>query len=275
MPSVNRFSWAETHLSGALISAGLIDGVTYVAKFGRNLDCDSAATEVIHSLGGGINYIDAASGGSGAQVHDLASTSDNDGAGTEAGAATVRVFGLDANYDFIQEDVTLNGLTDATTTNSYIDIYRMRVLTTGSYNTNIGTISATADTDGTVTAEIPADRGSTERAVMTCPRNSYALVVAAYASTLKGSAAAGVDISLRVRSATDGTVSIYNETAMHTANQPSEGQIFAVPAIVPEKATVYLAASVSADNVLITGGFEMLFLDKDAWDGWAARPLLY
>lgn len=88
-----------------------------------------------------------------AVVLGIASSSANDtAAGT--GARTVRVTGLDANYNFQQEDVTLNGTTKVNTVGTYLRVNKVEVLTAGSGGVNAGDIYA-ADTSDTFTAGVP------------------------------------------------------------------------------------------------------------------------
>ncbi len=88
-----------------------------------------------------------------ARVHDIASSSANDSS-TGTGMRTLRIYGLDANWLEVTEDITLNGTTNVSTVNSYVRINKMKGLTWGSSLENEGDITATAQVDGTVTARI-------------------------------------------------------------------------------------------------------------------------
>jgi hypothetical protein len=89
---------------------------------------------------------------SSASVLKISSSSASDtSAGT--GARTVQIQGLDANYEAVSETVSLNGQTEVNTTNSYIRVNKMIVLTAGTGGTSVGNIYAGT---GTVTAGVPA-----------------------------------------------------------------------------------------------------------------------
>jgi hypothetical protein len=116
-----------------------------------------------------------------AQTHQIISTSDadSDTGGTVAqgaGARTIRVFGLET-WDSIEsaEDIIMDGTAtggnSVDTVSSYVIIHRMIVLTTGSVGpfSNVGTISAIANSDGTTTAQILAIKGQTQMAIMGVP----------------------------------------------------------------------------------------------------------
>lgn len=88
-----------------------------------------------------------------AVVLGIASSSANDAA-AGTGARTVRVTGLDANYNLLQETVTLNGQTKVVTAGTYLRVNKLEVLTAGSGGVNAGDVYA-ADTSDTFTAGVP------------------------------------------------------------------------------------------------------------------------
>lgn len=128
------------------IARGLYKGVTHVTKFGRNPDI-GGAPETIWMHGGIYTYLTTAST---LFIHS-AVTSDS-AAGT--GARTVTIQGLDANFNFIEETVTVNS--DVATTASFLRVYRAFIATAGSSTTNEGTliISTLVNGGGTVLADI-------------------------------------------------------------------------------------------------------------------------
>lgn len=74
---------------------------------------------------------------------------------TGNGARTVRVEGLDANYDEITEDVILNGTAVVDTLKLFLRTHRMYVLTAGTTTWNEGVIYATDTGDTYTTPGIP------------------------------------------------------------------------------------------------------------------------
>lgn len=90
---------------------------------------------------------------------------------TSTGASIVHVKGLDANMLAQDEFIVTNGQTNVPTVNTYYRINRMHLDGANGRVANIGNITATADTDGTVSAQISAGRGQTLMAIDTIPSN--------------------------------------------------------------------------------------------------------
>lgn len=136
-----------------------------------------------------------------ARLHAIVSSStSDDGNPAGVGARTLRIYGLktwDSNES--SEDITLDGTTPVNTANSYVIIHRMKVLTMGASGPNVGTISATAATDGTVTAIILPGEGQTEMAIYGVPSTKIALLHMWYAQIDKAAVApTACDFELRV-----------------------------------------------------------------------------
>jgi len=121
-----------------------------IFKFGFNPDIDDAL-ETVWAEGGLYSYLSAAT------ILKVSSSSTADDEGS-TGAETVQLYGLDADYNEINEIVTLDGQTAVDTVNEFLRINRMVVRSAGSGGTNAGVIYAGT---GTVTAGVPANKYAT------------------------------------------------------------------------------------------------------------------
>lgn len=128
------------------VSRGQIPGHYGLFKFGNNATIGDSL-ETIWAEGGLYSYLTAAT-----VLKVSSSSTDDTSAGT--GARTVQLYGLDADYNEINELVTLNGQTAVNTTQSFLRINRMVVRSAGSGGVNAGVIYAGT---GTVTTGVPAN----------------------------------------------------------------------------------------------------------------------
>ena len=136
-------------------------------KFGYNPDINGTE-ETIWSQGGIYSYPVSA-----AQLYVSSSSTADTNGGT--GANSVKIIGLDADYNEVEEDITLTGQTQKITQTSWLRVYRMYITLAGSGGAAAGSIylantGATAGVPtGTVYASILLGAGQTEMAVYTVP----------------------------------------------------------------------------------------------------------
>jgi hypothetical protein len=111
----------------------------------------------------------------------------------------VYIEGLDANGYIASETVTMNGVANVATSRTYTMIHRMTVATAGSGATNAGDITATADTDATVTCIIKAGYGTCLLAVYKVPSNYTAFLLDVHANMTCSTSGAYVDVHLMTK----------------------------------------------------------------------------
>lgn len=143
-----------------------------VNKFGRNNDIDTASPEDIWAGGGTRVFL------SSAETIEVVSDDVND-TSDGTGARTVQLQGLDSNYKFIEETITLNGTSVVTSTKSYLRVYRSYVVTAGSSGSNEGTITfdPTSSGSGSRQALIELGDGQTLISHFTVPAGYTAYMV--------------------------------------------------------------------------------------------------
>ena len=241
------------------ISRGVIPGTTAVNKFGRNVDIDSGTDEDIWDGGG--TWVAPTQ----ARTHQIASTSaSDDGSPAGVGARTIRVYGLTSwDTDEVSEDITLNGTTNVATANQYVIIHRMKVLTKGATNVNVGNITATADTDATVTAQINAGEGQTQMAVYGVPSTKIAYMVNFYGSILRNVSTSG---NLAVYANPEPDTELTNFLVKHTIGINSTGSTEVLHTYSPFNrydgpCVLKLRAGVGANNCDVSAGFDLILVD--------------
>jgi hypothetical protein len=132
-----------------------------------------------------------------AQTVSLVSTSVLDtSAGT--GARSVRLYGLNQNYELIEETVTLNGTTPVISTSQFIRIYFMEIILVGSTSSNQGDIRATQTTSSILLQIMRATGNRSRAACYTIPAATTGYVV-------------GFDAALSLSTAVAGRVAVWTK----------------------------------------------------------------
>jgi hypothetical protein len=248
------------------VSRGNVPGISAVNKFGRNIEVDSGVTADIWDGGhtGDESLIWVAP--TQARTHTIASDSASDTDGG-AGARRLKVFGLsDWDTAEINEEIVMNTGSPPVTANSYVIIHRMQVLTKGATSVNVGTITATATGDATVTAKIRPNEGQTQMVVYGLPSTQTLYVGRLYGNVNKAGGATGlIDVSLRANP--EPQDELLNFLVKHTFGLQTVGtsaltinyytpKIFAGPAIIK------IQAISGTDNMDISAGFDGILVNN-------------
>lgn len=232
---------------GTEVSLGNIPGVSAFKKFGKTDNVDSGVSTVIWdgANGGTVDYTAPTA----ARIHSVVSTSAADDI-TGTGLRTVRIFGLDGSNNLIQEDLDLDGTVAVNTVNSYTFIYRMQGVVAGSDEVNQGDITATAATDGTISAIISADKGQTLMAIYRVPAGKK-LLVTGYYSTLgrntPSSARCNVELIEIINSTTAPTLNIKHSAGLFVDAGQTD-VVFKNPYVFEALSTIYVRAVDCTDN---------------------------
>ena len=249
--SGDTFSWAIN------ISAGNVDGVSYIEKFGMNTDVD-ANKETIWDAGGIYTYISTA--------ETVAVTSSNTGAdnATGTGARTVEVQGLNSAYAVVTETLTVGG---STGTQAFLRVFRAKVITAGSSGVNEGTISITSSSTTTKLAEIGVDgsgasaagRGQTFMAMYTIPAGKTGYLTQWTVGAGKQNTDAVAFILSRDASITD---SAFNSKDIITVSATTFAKGYTIPLQFTEKTDIEVRAYSTTNNSLVSSTFNLILYDN-------------
>ncbi len=231
------------------VAVGEVRGHSSINKFGENADVDSAAAEDIWDGGGLWNEPSAS------QVYTITSTAAAD-ASDSTGARTLEIFGLDSAGALQNETVSLSGTVTITAANSYQMIHRMVVRTAGSGGANAGTITANANTDGNVTAQIGVGNNQTLMAIYKIPAGSDGCLVSFYASIYKTDLTGAADVFIYAKP--DGEVWQVKQNSGLVATTGSYQHFYKVPNCFEPLTLIRMNADVSADNTIISAGFDIV-----------------
>lgn len=242
------------------VAKGTVPGHSVWHKFGRNEEIDTANDADVWDRGrvadAGYIYTYPTT----ARVHNLASTSANDAYPSGNGARRVQIIGLDINFDEQSEIVNLNGNNNVPTVYSYTRIFRMIVIAAGSSGANAGNITATAQVDGGVSAQISIGNNQTLMAIFTIPNGKTGYMLKYYISINKRTL---VDADLFLLERPENQVfQVKHVLGGHGQGGTPYTHNFQIPRRLEAKTDIRLRASVSANDADVSGGFEVLLVDN-------------
>ena len=179
----------------------------------------------------------------GSSVVTVVSTSSSD-------TTTVTLEGLDANYDFQNETITLTGTVAATGTKSFHRVNRAYMSGT---DTNVGTIIVKNATP-TVITEIKAERGQSLQAFYTVPANCTGFLNTVQLTSSKNQA---VEMSMFARPF-GGAFRVVGGVFLFQSDHTIE---YATPIKLTEKTDIDIRA-IGGANGVISASFDMMIVDN-------------
>jgi len=231
-------------------------------KFGFNADVDDAL-ETVWSKGGLYAYLSSAT------ALYISSSSTNDTvAGT--GARTVKVSGLDSDYDEVSVTVNMNGQSGVSL-GTFTRVNRIEVLTAGSGGANAGNLhvgseaSPTVGEPATTYAYVTAGDNQTLMALWTVPRNYTAYVTQTDITVATTQNNKYCTVSLVARP----FGGVFNVKDRFVKAESSVNQTYNFPLKFEEKTDIEFRAigdSAGAD-IAISAGIDILYILNDLYKG--------
>jgi hypothetical protein len=224
--------------------------------FGYNQDLDTAE-ESVWPDGGKVPH-----GQSPAQL--LVSSTSTDDAGAGIGARTIRIDGVNANYDEIFEIVTLSGQTAVTTTNTFAAVNNVTVLTVGSAGHNVGVINIGT---GVVTLGVPAVRWDLIFPTFNQRTTGHFTVPNGFTGYIvEGMFTSGQEVgttSVVGKLLVTGPDHVARVGAVVAINNGAVEYNFKYPLVIPEKYCVGATAVGSNNNNLVSSMFTILLIKNE------------
>lgn len=271
---LNRISYGieELYMSGydfgLEVARGNIAGISKVNKFGRAPSGVQTTLTDIWDRADATPTQSVWTAPTTARVHAIVSTStSDDGDPAGVGARTIQVYGLTSwSTAETSEVITLDGTTPVNTSNSYVIIHRMKVLTKGATNVNVGVITATAATDGTVTAQINAGEGQTQMAIYGIPSIQTAYMKSFYGTVNKSGGTVGtVNFSMKVNPEPDVELTQFltkNTRGVQSTGTSSGIFEFDPPFTISGPAIIKISGEASSNDLEASAGFD-LYLENN------------
>jgi hypothetical protein len=217
-----------------------------VHKFG-SVVTTSATYDTVWTEGGAYEFPDNAG-----TITVVSTSTEDNPVGT--GASNVVVQGLDANYDEVQESITLNGTTGVAGTVNFIRTHRMYV----EYgNTNIGNL--TVSIASTVTCAIAPDMGQSQVAFYTVPRGKSAFLKQ-FTATQNKNQESSIRLFQRILNGSDRPNRVVTELNLYGSNMIKP---YSYPVFFQEKTDLEVRAY-TGSNCTSSAMFDLLVVDNSA-----------
>jgi len=229
---------------GDELANGRVEGMTKILKFGKNPDVDTSIEDI---WDGGGTYLFPTS----ADQLEISSTSALDSS-TATGARTIRLEGLDASFATQNETVTMTGTAAATTANSYIRLHRMKIITAGTNEAGVGSISAVHPSASATMAKIRTPWNQTQMAIFTIPAGKTGLIKRYYGG-VNIKTVGTAEVSLWIRPENE----VFRLNHLQPANPKFNHSFEEDPLPVAAKSDIKMRASTSVNNMDVNAGFDV------------------
>ena len=240
------------------ISRGHTPGYRTLYKFGYNPDVNGTE-ETVWAEGGDYLWLTSA------VTMFVSSSSANDTNGG-TGANTIKIQGLDEDYNEIEEIVALNGQTQVTTQLSYLRVYRSFVTLAGSGGTSGGTIyvatsgSAAGVPTGTIYASL-ALGNQTQIAAYTVPAGYTLYLDEINFTAALATANKRVNASFHTR---DSGSNVFRARFINVLQSSQLKQEFKYPQAFPEKTDMECRVYTNSTNNPIAASFQGVLIKNDS-----------
>ena len=221
------------------IARGRVTDVSSINKFGYNGQVGNTTFETIWDGNNEYTYIATAGV---AQAASDAPTNADDG-------ATVLVSGLDANYNEVEETLTVGGVAG---TVEFYRIFRAILQSHPTGDTNIGDITVTCDSKSV--AIIKEGYGQTLMALYTVPAGKAAYILQVDCGSAK-------DLEHQIRLVTKHNGGTWNTKVFFTQRGGFNDIQFKIPLKVPAESDIEIQALASATSA-VSAGFEVITVDQ-------------
>lgn len=238
------------------VAEGLVTGYSLYRKFGENPDLDTGTIPEDIWDGGGMYTFSSS-----ADITQIASSASGD-------TQDIYIEGLDSNWDFVSQTITLTGQTVATLTTPLIRVFRMinfgvtdiagivyLATSTAVFSAGVPTVSTT------IRAEILGDNNQSLMCIYSVPAGKTAYFWGGKVSVSKEAVSTST-VSWRAR-LFGGVFQVKDRIIVASHGSSHFLQNYVFPDAIPEKTDIVIRCdSVSDNNTGITGGFSLILKDN-------------
>jgi hypothetical protein len=180
------------------------------------------------------------------------------------GAGVTHLLGQIAALVESEEFVVNNGLSNVATAQSYAIIYRMRVFNIGSSDEAVGTITATAASSATISAQIVNGNNQTLMAVYRIPSGKTGFLMKWWGSIAAKKSGFSI-LHIKAGSGVGSPSGMYllQTRGLNTDGTSTFQHEWDIPPPIREGVDILIEADSSVADLGISGGFDLLLVDSD------------
>lgn len=240
-----------------LVAAGLLSGFSITNKFGRNADIDTGSVPEDVCGAGGLY---AGFPDSTLETVSVLSTSIAD-VSSSTGAHSIRIIGLDADYNVQSETISLNGTTPVASVNQYRRVHTASIQSVGSGGVNAGDITIRhTTTTANVFGVMQAGRNQTNESAYTVPAGFTAYMRQLDVSIQQSTAAAAAEGNIWTRA----FGAPFRSRRPFLVSNPSRISDYIYGGLIfTEKSDIIIRiTSVSNSNTIVTAGYDLILVQN-------------
>ncbi len=222
--------------------------IVNVHKYGRNLDLDAAVPETIWDKGGSYVWPSGSE-----KVKVVSSSVADTAAGT--GLRTIRIDGLDANWDLQSETITLNGTTPVEGDLDFLRVFKQKGLTAGSGGTNAGIITCSGVISSLVFGAMVVGMGNSQLGLYSVPRLTTMELDHIFCTSLKLAASGAWEVRMMIREFGQTCWNLRGTIGGHTQSGPSH-RWYRPALVLPAKCDIEFIGEATANNTSVALEFD-------------------
>ncbi len=175
------------------------------------------------------------------------------------GATVLHCTGLSATFQLQEKFLILNGTTNVPSLSTVTRINRLRVFGAGSAASLVGNVTATAQVDGTITANIIGNDNQTMQAIFTVPVGFTVFLLSWSGSVSRK--ISGV-ANMRIRTGQMNEIMFVLDSESVTSTGSSKFTENLGNQMIPAGTDILVEADVDTNNMGVSGGFLMLLVEN-------------
>jgi len=183
------------------------------------------------------------------QLKINSSNANDDGSPAGTGARTIKITGLDSNYQVLSETITMNGTSDVTSSSSFLRVNFVEVVTAGSGGVPAGNISILNNAKSVTLGYLPAGINYALQAIYTVPANTVLFISDIFLGELESK-----DTNVKIVYREQGSNYVWKELCVFHVLDDMKNIQLKTELKFKQKTDIYLSASSAGGSGVVSAG---------------------